>query len=385
MKMSKMYGFILLVLAYVQILNSHGFVADTLVLLFDESAKLRIEHISQHFFLGKKTAVATYKEQSKKWKSKNVQAVAFCNSCAFLELNFINRKKVVDTIRCSPLQLFYRVNDQKWVSAYQLQHDDQLLCKDNATVRLQSKTYVEKQVTLFIIEIKKHHTFAVGSAKILTHNMFIPIAATMDMAIPFDIVCTAGSFGCMFGPVTFCCSVAVAGIAAAVAYQCSKDKHIDFVLTSKKPGCFEMQPIKDNLFLHSNVIQDLCNNAESAYNPVGCFTLQPVQDSLFLYHDNEGKESVKTIEDLLKDTIPGRKTEGKSTQYVKKGDYGDAVKDFYSLNPIDVHPIPIGLAGILPDGRKVNVRSDSSYKRPTLEVIELNDQRIKIRYENNNN
>ena len=394
MKINKIYIFAFLALIFSQFLSSHGFAQNTLIVLSDESAKLPIQNISQNFFLGQKTVVATYKEKSKKWKSKHVQAVAFCDSCVFLQLNFINRKKVVDTIKCSPLQLFYRLNDQKWIPAAELCTGDTLLCKDNATVRLQSNVYVEKPIKLFIIEVKKHHTFAVGSAKILTHNMFIPLAATMGMAVPFDVVCTAGSLGCMFGPVTFCCSVAVAGIAAAVAYQCSKSKHIDFALTSKKPGCFEMQPIKDNLFLHSNVITNPSDHVKNTTNPVGCFTLQPVQDSLFLYHDNECKKSVKIIEDILKGLPKGEKTKGRADQYIKKGDYDDAVKDFYSLNPSNVRKLPgkEGFYGILADGRTINVRLESTLTlegstktAPTIEIQKakgVTSRDIKIRYEN---
>ncbi len=390
MKIGKMYVFVLLILAYSQFLSSHGFAQNTLIVLSDESAKLPIQNISQNFFLGQKTFVATYKEKSKKWKFKNVQAVAFCDSCAFLQLNFINRKKVVDTIKCSPLQLFYRLNDSKWISAAELRVGDTLLCKDNATVRLQSNVYVEKPIKLFIIEVKKHHTFAVGSAKILTHNMFIPLAATMGMAVPFDVVCTAGSLGCMFGPVTFCCSVAVAGIAAAVAYQCSKSKHIDFALISKKPGCFEMQPIKDNLFLHSNVIINPSDHVKNTTNPVGCFTLQPVQDSLFLYNDNECTENAKTVEDLLNGCKELGNTGGPSKIYEKPGTAEDLCKDFDELQPkevktfIDSKGIE-GKYGILQDGRKVTLRITSSDKRPTLEIekkLNSTDKDIKIRYGN---
>ncbi len=372
---------------------SHGFAAHTLVELACKKQQVPIQNISQKFFLGQKTVVATYKEKSKKWKFKNVQAVAFCKSCAFFELNFSSKGQVADIIRCSPLQLFYRVDDERWMPAYQLRAGDILLCKNNKFTKLQAKTYIAEPIQLFIIEIQKHHTFAVGSAKILTHNMFIPIAATMGMAIPFDIVCSAGSFGCMFGPVTFCCSIAVAGIAAAIAYQSCKEKHIDFALTSTKPGCFEMQPSKDGLFSHGNVIQNPCNDAESAYNPVGCFTLQPVQNRLFLYNDNQSKNNIKTVEDLLKGLPKGAKTKGKADQYIKKGDYDDAVKDFYSLNPSNVRKLPNkeGLLGILADGREVNVRIESSVKLvdsvekvPTLEIMKKGGEgkRIKIRYVN---
>ena len=101
---------------------------------------------------------------------------------------------------------------------------------------------------------------------------------------------------------------------------------------------------------------------------------------------NKQDPKQKSVEDILKDTTPGRETKGKAKQYIKKGNYEDAVKDFESLRPTDVKDIPgkEGKTGILPDGRKVNVRVDSTYKTPTLEIqpAEGNSGKfIKIRYE----
>jgi len=57
----------------------------------------------------------------------------------------------------------------------------------------------------------------------------------------------------------------------------------------------------------------------------------------------------------------------------------DANEDFDSLNPENVRPIDGGRTGVLPDGRKTNVRGRSTDGRPTLEIQDGNKQ-IKIRY-----
>ncbi|MCX5924601.1 MAG: polymorphic toxin type 37 domain-containing protein [Candidatus Dependentiae bacterium] len=230
---------------------SHGFAGLTLVSLQNNQNLLPIKDISSKFFKGQKTTVGTYKEKSKQWKTKPVQAVAYCQSNAFFELDFVSsRKKSSETITCSPLQLFYRASDMQWIPAHELRDGDELLCRDNAITKLQSKKQVFGLITLYIIEVKKHHTFAVGRQNILTHNMFIPIATTIGMSVPFDIVLGAGTFACMFGPVSFCCSVAAAGIAAAITYQCGKKKHTDFNLVLEPaegcnfkmiPDCFEQK------------------------------------------------------------------------------------------------------------------------------------------------
>jgi hypothetical protein len=98
-------------------------------------------------------------------------------------------------------------------------------------------------------------------------------------------------------------------------------------------------------------------------------------------------EAKKKIENILKDTIPGRETSGKAKQYIKNGCYKDAIKDFESLGPSNIRKIQgkEGMIGTLPDGRIINVRIDSTYKTPTLEIqpVEGSSKIIKIRYENN--
>ncbi|MGC2310233.1 MAG: hypothetical protein WA432_01270 [Candidatus Babeliaceae bacterium] len=89
----------------------------------------------------------------------------------------------------------------------------------------------------------------------------------------------------------------------------------------------------------------------------------------------------KTVEDILKGAKQGRKTKGKTKQFEKPGGYKEALEDFESLAPKDVKNIPTGKVGVLPDGRRVNVRTQSDEGRPTLEIQDGNsDKKIKIRY-----
>ncbi|RJP74810.1 MAG: RHS repeat-associated core domain-containing protein, partial [Desulfobacteraceae bacterium] len=82
----------------------------------------------------------------------------------------------------------------------------------------------------------------------------------------------------------------------------------------------------------------------------------------------------------IPDTEPGRSTKGRTDQRTKPGDIETANGDFDRLNPTDVKDIPYGgRRGILPDGRKINVRPNSSDGRPTIE-IQNGKRRIKIRY-----
>jgi hypothetical protein len=57
----------------------------------------------------------------------------------------------------------------------------------------------------------------------------------------------------------------------------------------------------------------------------------------------------------------------------------EADKDVDDKKPIDVIALPNGgRRGILPDGRQINVRPDSSDGRPTLEIQD-GKNRIKVR------
>ena len=92
----------------------------------------------------------------------------------------------------------------------------------------------------------------------------------------------------------------------------------------------------------------------------------------------------KSVDDLLEDATPGRKTKGKSTQYIKKGGYEKAKEEFDALEKVEgsVKETDKGFTAQLPDGRDVNVRNQSREGSPTLEIYNpINKRHIKIRYE----
>jgi uncharacterized protein RhaS with RHS repeats len=85
------------------------------------------------------------------------------------------------------------------------------------------------------------------------------------------------------------------------------------------------------------------------------------------------------VDDIIEDATEGRETKGRTKQYEKPGNMDDANKDFDKLKPQNVREFDKGRVGELPDGRKVNVRDQSSDGRPTLEVQD-GKNKIKIRY-----
>lgn len=101
---------------------------------------------------------------------------------------------------------------------------------------------------------------------------------------------------------------------------------------------------------------------------------------------SKSKDVQEKIDDILNDAKEGRETKGESEQYLKKGGFEQANKDYDKLNPNDSKEINTsygpGRTGTLDDGSKVNVRPGSSYGEPTLEIQLPNGRKIKIRYEN---
>ncbi len=99
---------------------------------------------------------------------------------------------------------------------------------------------------------------------------------------------------------------------------------------------------------------------------------------------NEARRVFKTVEDILEESTPGRKTKGKSQQWNKSGGYEQALNDYNSLDVKNSHEIETrygsGLMGTLPDGSRVNVRLGSTQGDATLEIQKPNGVKIKIRY-----
>ncbi len=109
-----------------------------------------------------------------------------------------------------------------------------------------------------------------------------------------------------------------------------------------------------------------------------CSTADPGNDD-----DGDEKDEVEKLTND-KDTSPGKKTKGKTTQYERPGGERASNNDFDKLNPENTKDINTkygpGRTGKLSDGRSVTVRPGSSDGRPTLEIRKPNGRGIEIRY-----
>ena len=82
-----------------------------------------------------------------------------------------------------------------------LKDGDLLLCDNNRTIQLQAMIFTISPLKVYTIEVKKTHTFLVGFYNVITHNILVPIAASLGLTIPFSIGCSSGTVGAIFGPV----------------------------------------------------------------------------------------------------------------------------------------------------------------------------------------
>ena len=317
------------------LLYPHGFYKDTIIYCNAGNTIQTLEHITERVKKNKRKYVTSYDQRTHQYVEKRVRAAGFSQVpyCCALSFN----DEPIANIMCSPTQHFYRLSDRKWVAAQDLAKSDNLLAQTNGFVRVSDITIIQESFIAYTIEVEDTHTFLVGPQGIVAHNIIIP-AITAGISIPFG--CGGGAAaGSFLGPIGIIGGIVFGGLVGIAIKTCKR------------------------------------HNADTEYN----ISFRPDAVSVFMNEHNT--TPTKTVEDILSDAKPGRKTSGKTKQYEKEGTYNDALKDFESLGATGIKNIENGMRGILPDGRDVNVRTESSFKTPTLEIYDSKTERsIKIRY-----
>lgn len=142
-----------------------------------------------------------------------------------------------------------------------------------------------------------------------------------------------------------------------------------------------------NLNQMGDAIMNEVNRSNSPlYNPLGGKTW-PRPEDYNVSRKYKGVNLKSPIDEILSVATPGEQTRGKTTQWIKGEDFTTALKDFKNLGITNIVEIQttygIGYVGILPDGRKIMVRPGSSalLNYPTLEIINFDKTKIKIRYD----
>lgn len=480
--MMKHFYFVFLALLQSAFLLSHGFSADTLVLLADGGW----QQISTVCYSAqkKKIPVASYDTTSslqtrasviRGGRSKANCHIRFAFADKLRRNNHATARERAaaggfderckdsqgDAIACTPTQEFYCASKRQWVPAYKLNIGDELLCAHNGTKTVAYLALINEPLDIYTIEVKHTHAFFVTQYSILTHNMVLPLAFNIALSIPFG-ASAGGAAGSFFGPATLVIG-AVAGCLVGAFFKILYDGHIPrYTVDAYNANMFEQEMQQKVLSYEPRVVphvnyvneqfdglrasEETCSVAVSnddANKPLcsitiynqpkeklgcipgdvelfenqGCPIIIPEKPTILItpaepmpFFQNPG---CGAIPDELKELLNGPimltadETKGKIDKalegatlvdiadcgakiYTKPQDYNDAVKDFERMNLDKVNTAKNGdvIVGILPDGKRVNVRKTSKgdhkgkNKWPTLEVRSADGKRskIKIRY-----
>lgn len=201
----------------------HGFASDTLVQLGDGS--LQTIHTVCLRSIHNKIAVSSYNVDTSSKTNQLVKVGRRSQSNCYMRLGFdvgFNDSTRNDIV-CTPMQEFYMPKTRMWIHAYTLKVGDALLTKDNIAKPITYIQFVQKPLTIYMLEIKKSHTFFVGKYLILTHNMMLPMAFNVGLSVPFGTAAmgTAGSF---FGPIGLIGGVVLGGIIGLTVRAMYEDR-----------------------------------------------------------------------------------------------------------------------------------------------------------------
>lgn len=255
------------------------------------------------------------------------------------QLSMVEINLPEDTVYASKNHYFYNASLLKWVRAQDLTSGDSLLSVDGKLVPVQSTAEATGEVETVSIEVDTFHNYFVSKHSVLVHNE----AFTIGIAITWAF--GSGAIEYVGAQVT----VLVAGLIGAKLFKGSDNK-------------YDVKP---------EINVDGWNNQGPGH--------EPDSDDDDDDDDDLADRINAQLAEILSEANRGKKTNGPSKIFEKKGGFADAQKDFNRLKLSNVRNIDKGKIGILKDGRKVNVRNWSRDGRPTLEISK-GKKRIKIRY-----
>jgi|GEM_PF-1987938 len=193
---------------------AHGFVADTLIYNCRGTIK-PIKKICWDVVNHRKQYVSSFDDKTSQWKLARIRSVAHAHINYSITIKFDTDSE--HDIICSPSQSFYHTHAKEWVPAYKIRPGDFLLTDSNDAVRVLDLSYQKNPIVVYLLEVKKTHTFCVGHYRVLTHNtpLTIPMACALilQMSGSFGSGAAAGAAtGSFFAPVTCAGGFVIGGI-----------------------------------------------------------------------------------------------------------------------------------------------------------------------------
>lgn len=289
-------------------LNGHGFGPRTLIQLSNGSQKCIYSICLDS--IHKQISVASYDGHNSTSIDKPLKIGKKSKANCHIILGFDDECDA--DIVCTPIQEFYIPGNQSWTSAYMLKIGDALLTKDMTTKIVQHKRFIPNSIKIYMIEVDDSHTFFVGKYGVLTHNIFLPLAASLGFSVPFGSVAT-GTAGSFFGPIGLVGGVIFGGIVS-VAIKALYENHIHsyktpaYNTTYIENYCHNMViPNDDNISLQSDgcfipqSIDEIARIIPIEYQlpeiPVGCIAIEVKtlhDNDTHIYDESSEIESIKT-------------------------------------------------------------------------------------------
>lgn len=256
-----------------------------------------------------------------------------------------------------PEQALFLTSKHGWTRANNIAAGDSMLSISRTTVPAKAVYPLERPVITYALSIKDYHNFFISQDDILVHNMLIIPVITAPI-VPSLAITTIKA-------------VASAGVFVSCIYSmlCGSAKSAN---TAQQDASVREQRKTENG--GPCRCGHLCGPSCQCMCSCGCAVRNQDQNS-------RQQHQIRVVENILNGTQPGRETKGRTKQFTKYGNFDTAYADFASLNPKDIRDIRGGKLGLLEDGRTVNVRMDSSYGEPTLEIYNpFTESSLKIRY-----
>lgn len=192
-------------------LYSHGLSESTSIKTWNGCKKLK--DITNK--VSKNKNVVSYKFRKNRCTSGNVRSAGKSESNCYMRIGFDDTHFLEDDLLCTPAQEFYIPAEDKWLPACQLKVGDVLKSYSVGFKAITSIAFVEKPLTIFIIEVEKYHNFFAGKYFVLTHNTTLPWECSLAFSLPFGAgggAAAGGKAGGYFGPAGIVGGIVIGGI-----------------------------------------------------------------------------------------------------------------------------------------------------------------------------
>jgi hypothetical protein len=191
-------------------LNGHGFGPATLIKAPD-NGWWSIEQVCRSSYQNKRHRFASYNTDTHSWTEQRVKSAGESEANCYFSIRFDNDR--YNNIICTPTQEFYISSTMEWKPTYTLKIGDALLCQYNKLTYITHIEFVKKPIKVYSLEVRKTHTFFVGTHSILTHNMIFPLTFSAGLTAAFGSgAVIGGATGSFLGPITFIGGIAAGGL-----------------------------------------------------------------------------------------------------------------------------------------------------------------------------